>query len=170
MALVLHSGCCHASRSPGPKVLAEIIQKPEANRGLSTQHILRAHRGHRAMLLCVSWKFRCDPSAQDGLTDARHFQCRTAMEAECRDLYKSCEPTNLESQSVSESLNVCFSEGSAARILEKQNSLRMSQVFPFPCIGDQMALLRCRSNSRRFISTRSLLQNRSQQLLALLGG
>jgi hypothetical protein len=28
-----------------------------------------------------------------------------------------------------------------ARILEKQNSLQMSQVFPFPCIGDQMALL-----------------------------
>ena len=26
----------------------------------------------------------------------------------------------------------------ASRILEKQNWLQMSQVFPFPCIGDQM--------------------------------
>jgi len=30
---------------------AEIIQKPEANHGLPAQHILRAHRGLRAMLL-----------------------------------------------------------------------------------------------------------------------
>ena len=29
-------------------------------------------------------------------------------------------------------------ESKRSRILEKQNSLQMSQVFPFPCIGDQM--------------------------------
>ena len=36
-----------------PKVFAEIIQKPEANRGLPTQHILRVHRGPRATILTV---------------------------------------------------------------------------------------------------------------------
>ncbi len=41
IALVLHPGCC-ASRSPAPKVFAEIIQKPEANHGLPAQCIHRA--------------------------------------------------------------------------------------------------------------------------------
>ena len=35
---------------------------------------------------------------------------------------------------------LCPQTCSLARILEKQNRLQMSQVFPFPCIGDQMSL------------------------------
>jgi hypothetical protein len=36
---------------PAPKVFAEIIQKPEANHGLPTQHILHVLRDLRAMIL-----------------------------------------------------------------------------------------------------------------------
>src|SRR5262249_52160651 len=37
-------------------------------------------------------------------------------------------------------LSIPEKQNHPARILEKQNSLQMSQVFPFPCIGDQMGL------------------------------
>jgi hypothetical protein len=50
---------------PTPKVFAEIIQKPEANHGLPAQHILRDHRGLRAMLLS-DFESCSDQTVQDG--------------------------------------------------------------------------------------------------------
>jgi len=50
---------------PAPKVFAQIIQKPEANHGLPAQHILRARRGLRAMILS-DFESCSDQAAQDG--------------------------------------------------------------------------------------------------------